>query len=206
MLLGGGPLDLTEDATDSLPDEFAGANVNYYRLSNPLGSRPAQIVGRSQAGVNLRYTTGAASPETFPEINSNAGIYLNDSGTFAGTVWGAKVKGQTQIDPFRYDQAIELLPLPPRSNTDPIEMASGINSSGDLITSGHVYRDDWGDWVHIDDIVTGTVPDLATWFSGGSPWLHVMNDRGGAADAAQIVATTDLAGTVFVLTPEAAAQ
>ena len=204
VLLGGGPQDLTEEDTDYLPDEFAGAN--YLDLNNPLpGIRPAQIVGRSQAGVDFRYTTGATSPETFPEINDRYDLYINDSGVFAGIFWGAKVKGQTPIDPYRYDQAIEPLPLPPRSKWESVEIVRGINSSGDLITNEYAYQDDWDDWVHIDDIVTGTDADLATWVSV-SPTLIDMNDRAGSADAAQILARGwgDFSNTFFVLTPEVA--
>ena len=78
---------------------------------------------------------------------------------------------------------------------------NAINSSGDVISAGGIYRDDWG-LVNIDDIITGSDADLATWNSV-SPTLVDMNDRAGSADAAQILARAGV-DTFFVLTPEVA--
>ena len=68
IVRNGMPLDLTEDPTEPLPDDVAGGS--WPQLNNPQGSRSAQIVGRSQAGVHFRYTTGASADlELFPELN-----------------------------------------------------------------------------------------------------------------------------------------
>ena len=195
-------------ARDGLPQDFSAdtpvllpANLSDHQiiLNNPLGGRPAQLAGVTSDSVAFRYTTGdPPSLNTFPEINlwpTESVIGLNDSGTFCGTYYGGKVKGQNVRDPFRYSDTLEVLSL---SGTEP---PVDINSSGDLITwNRYIYRDDWGGFVNLDDIVTG---DLVAW-NAGLPQLFGMNDRGGAVDSSEIVG--QVGGFFFVLTPEPAPE
>jgi hypothetical protein len=151
--------------------------------------------------VAFRYTTGPSPRlETFPELNldMNQIFGLNDSGTFCGRVVRAKGNRNTR-DPFRYTQTLEI--LPPNGG----EIPQDINSSGDLISHTQTYRDDWG-WVRLDDLVVGSNDDLADWILG-APDLFTMNDRGGAADAGQLVGRLGSVAPLpilFVLTPEPA--
>ena len=75
----------------------------------------------------------------------------------------------------------------------------GINSSGDMVTVGSIYRDDWG-WVNVDDLVVGTRDDLRVWRHSAS--IYAMTDRVGQTDSAQITGTADT--LLFILTPEPA--
>ena len=53
-----------------------------------------------------------------------------------------------------------------------------INSSGDLLSSGHVYHHGLGKFFSIDSLIDPKDPDAATWFSANSDrsaWD--MNDR-----------------------------
>ena len=72
---------------------------------------------------------------------------------------------------------------------------------------GEIYRDDWGGYVNINDILVGTDDDLPLWFSeGGLGYLLYINDRAGQSDSGQIAGeiNTTSGQLFFVLTPEPA--
>jgi probable HAF family extracellular repeat protein len=197
----GSPLDLSTDLPDILP---LSGRANELELNNPLGERPAQVGGTDANGIAFRYTTGADPVyEDFPDLDltwDSLFFGINDSGVFIGnaryTPEGAKGKGRTQTQPFRYGLSVEWLMM------DSVETPQDINNSNDLISYTHVYRDGWG-WVPIDQLVEGSEADLADWLMG-TPDLFEMSDPVFPTDVGYIagrLAYVDEFPRLFVLLP-----
>jgi hypothetical protein len=190
------PLDMRDEEPEDLLIPIQWSSIT---LNNPVENRPAQIAGDLD-GVAFRYTLGDAEAEWFPELDLVGVVAgLNDSGTFCGLHPGPKIRGKIKIESFRFNESLDLLP----SNLVQPD-TRGINSSGDLLTISHVYRDDWG-WVKIDDLLVGTDTDMQAWWSGvrAVARQNGINDRGGPSDAGQITGNIS-DGRIFILTPEPA--
>lgn len=203
-LRNGIPLDFSDDIPASLA--LLGDRTPWFKLNNPSNGRPAQIGGVNSNGVLFRYTVGDAVSEEFPEIepywdNDFSGI--NDHGTFCGLaivpVEGGKGRNATSIEPFRYDTALEVLPIDAKYV---IGTPADINNSGDMISGRYVYFDEWG-WLDIDVLVDGTDADLTAWFSG-SPGMRAMSDRLTSDTGGYI--TGRLGDLMFILLPVPATQ
>lgn len=203
-LRDGLPLDLMNEIPTLL---WLTGRAEEFQLNNPLSGRPAQIGGTNADGIAFRYTTGDNPRyETFPDVDlywDNLFFSINDWGTFCGLarVPDASARGkkvQTTNAPFRYNTSLEVLPFEGQVGTP-----EDINYAGDLISSTHVFRDDWG-WLPIDLLVDETDPDLPIWLSGTTIDLFDMSDRVTADDAGHIVGRLsgiEESPILFILTP-----
>ena len=202
----GQPQNMTQDVPQDL--SALGSRAQQFHLNN---AAPAQIAGVNDNGIAFRYTTGDNPVwQTFPELNlyvSSLGG-LNDAGTFCGLLYVPRDgKNKDYTAPFRYTAALN--ELPPFSQFQ-FQQPRGINGAGDVIFYDQIYRDDWAKdygrpYVPVDDLVVGTDADLATWFSGTSVDMFVLNNRAGASNSGQIAGR--LGGVapypiLFILTPE----
>jgi hypothetical protein len=207
----GSPLDMSSMIPDAVPIGAYGSNPDHFALNNPVGSRPAQVAGNLISQDVFQYTLGDANPEFFPELYEAYG--MNDAGTLSASVF-ISVKGRWQgyYANCRYNPAWpEPLEVLPQGDGVP---SGAINASGDLLFgNGDIYRDDWGGYVNVDDLIVGTGEDLALWSSRlGTISARDMNDRAGQSDSGQICGYIGVSVEgetffpLFVLTPEPAPE
>ena len=215
-------IDLNEIVAAGLPDDGwrlrSALAINDHMVvvgniekigSDPIETRPIAIdLAADNPVVDLLPDVGVVFGLTAGyRINENGdilGIYELANGIYGawfynpGLYDGDPAVREIKVDPFRFNQSLDLLP------TDDQQQPYGMNSAGDLLTYSYVYRDDWG-WVKIDDLVVGTDPDVQAWSSGTAyvAYQNGINDRGGPSDAGQITGYFS-DGRLFVLTPEPA--
>jgi len=184
------PLDFTGiDAMDDrvVPLPLSGDSL-YFQLNNPTSGRAAQVAGKSASGVAFRYTVGS-SLQLFPEARVVSQLTaVTDDGTFCGPAYF-----KNDVDPFRCAGAVERLATA-ENNPYP----GGMNDSRDVLTNRQVYRDDWGGWVALDNLVVGSTTDLARW-SGAFPTRFHITNRIAAANAGIIAGRRD---GLVILMPE----
>jgi hypothetical protein len=172
------PRDFSDDDVLILPlcggDYLPGS----HQLNNPDEDGPAQIAGKTADDFAFRYRINDTDPKPFyfqvERVNG-----LNDDGIFCGRALlplGSTKPRKEEI--FRYDDSKE----------DKVELLPGhikflgryvcdMNSSQDLVTYFQVYRDNWGGWVNLDDLVIGDDTDLARWYGSNLLRTPRISDR-----------------------------
>jgi hypothetical protein len=162
-------------------------------LNNATDTRAAQIAGHERGSISLpRRMLRLTLPNALEiidlhEDSTRSRFYgLNDAGTMCGTisldVSTHPRKQEIVTYPFRYNQSLELLPVPPSGGSN----AFDINSAGDIVSSYHVYHDDWG-YVSADDVVVGSPETMERWFAGRGE-IKLLGDRN-ASDFGLLVGT-----------------
>jgi len=161
-------------------------------LNNSLEGRPAQVAGHEWgSGSAPKKILRLTLPDFLEVIDLSEDATrttfaaLNDAGTMCGDISfdlsTHPRKREIVTYPFRYNQLLELLSVPPSGGG-----AYDINSAGDIVTSYHVYHDDW-EYVSVDDVVTGDTETMVRWFAGRFE-IAMLGDRN-ASDFGLLVGT-----------------
>ena len=200
----GTPLDFSNE-TESLQMLDLSGEPRDFRLNNPCEGREAQIGGRDIQQISFSLYNRSCGTTNF-QLSRHWCIGLSDDGAFCGEAI-IKNKGV----PFRYydlhNPPFETLSGTLKNHTYPHDM----NFQHDLLTRLQIYRDDWGIWIAVKDLLVGSPDDLALWEIGWLMWPY-MSDRVPVTDSsgsviaeAGIIAGghSNIDNVLIVLTPEA---
>lgn len=157
-----------------------------------------QVTGSDESSWAFRYTPGDTPADD--DILTIGQYYfdgdLNQSGSFTLGYTQSPRKRRA----YRYSDANELQELGSAAGSP-----TGINNDGDVLIiksgSSYVYTDQHG-VLTLDDLVVGSIDDLADWLVSDSIDSSAINDRDGTGFG-QIIgaATIDGVSVGFVLTP-----
>lgn len=145
----------------------------------------------------VRYTLGAG-PEVF-DFTAHVSA-INDDGSFCGQIIIPLNKTRNKYEVFRYDDVggLEIVEGADGGNEYPHDM----NSDRDLVTRMEIYRDDWGRWISVNDLVVGTPEDLELWPDRYLYWPLITNriPIAGTNEEAGII-VGGRSGLMVILTP-----